>query len=746
MTPNQKRILLVDDNKAIHDDFYKILQSPDSDKSLLAVEAEIYGINKDEQGDVMPVILDSAYQGQEALDLVKTAVAAKQYYALAFVDVRMPPGWDGIETIQRIWEVDPNIQIVICTAYSDYSWNEITEKLGNSDNYLILKKPFDVVEIRQLTSALTKKWELRQAVQYQLDHLQQMVTERTFELEKTLALTKATMEATPEGILAIGENKEIVNYNRMLIRLWNIPKDKMELQTVDTLFKYFSEQVSDSQQLLKIINQAIQRPNTVTNKEWNLKSGKILELHVQPQYQNDEIVGCVFSFRDVTERKRLEEQLLYQATHDSLTELPNRILLSDRLGQAIIHSKQTQEYIGVLMIDLDNFKEINDSLGHNAGDILLKLVATRLLQNVAATDTVVRLGGDEFVVILPQIKREEDAIAKADELLSLFLAPCQLDNHTLTVTSSIGVSVYPRDGDDADTLLKNADTALYRAKELGKNSYQLYMPEYNEHMLERAELITLLREAVDRNELILHYQPLVKTETGRIIGMEALVRWQHPKLGMVYPQAFISLAEETGLIVPIGEWVLREACAQTKKWQEMIDTELTIAVNVSGYQFRQKNFLDIVKNILKVTGLDPHFLELEMTESLIFKNIPETSEKMQELKKLGIHLSIDDFGTGYASFSYLKDFPFDKVKIDKSFIDGIHLNDHDNAIVEAIINMTTKMGIEVLAEGVEKAEQAEFLKNHHGNQVQGYYYCKPLDTEACTQLLLKHKASKVEFT
>lgn len=747
MTPNQKRILLVDDNKTIHDDFYKVLTIKKEDQALLEVEALIYGNSKslEKKFHELPYMIDSAYQGQEALELVKTAVEKKQPYALAFIDVRMPPGWNGIETIQHIWKVDPDIQIVICTAFSDYSWKEIVEKLGYSENFLILKKPFDVVEIRQLAAALTKKWELNQEVQYQIQHLQESVNERTAELDKTLSLTKAAMEATPEGILAVGNNKKVITYNRMFLRLWNIPKTKMLDENADTLFEFLTEQVTESQHISKILNQACAKPNTITNKEWKLTTGKILELHVQPQYLHDEIVGCVFSFRDITERKRLEEQLLYQATHDSLTGLPNRILLSDRLEQAIIYSKQSKEIIALLALDLDNFKEINDTLGHAVGDKLLKSVAIRLVTHLDEGKTIVRMGGDEFVIILPKIKEEQEAIVIANELLNLFLTPCKLDNNALTVTSSIGISFYPKDGQDSEQLLKNADTALYRAKELGKNNSQVYIPEFNEHMLERVELITLLREAIDKNQLVLHYQPLVKTETGKIMGMEALVRWQHPKLGLIFPQIFIPLAEETGLIVPIGEWVLKEACSQTKKWQEELDIELNIAVNVSGYQFRQKNFIDMVKNILKVTRLKPEYLELEMTESLIFKNVPETSEKMQELKQLGVVLSIDDFGTGYASFSYLKDFPFDKVKIDKSFVSGIHLNDHDNAIVEAIINMTTKMGIQVLAEGVEKIEQAEFLKNHHGNQVQGYYYSKPLNAEESTQLLMKHKFSKVEF-
>lgn len=748
MSINQKRILLVDDNKAIHDDFYKVLKSEKEDEALHAAEVALYGDKNEEQrtDTFNDYIIDSAYQGEEALELVQLAVANQHNYALAFVDVRMPPGWDGIETVKRIWEVDSNIQIVFCTAYSDYSWKTITKKLNSSDNFLILKKPFDVIEIRQLAAALTRKWELNQQVQHQIQHLQEIVKERTIELETTLSLIKAAMEATPEGTLAIGKNNTILTYNRMFLKLWSISKVNLENEKIENLFEYLSLQVNESQQIVKILKQAHEKPNTVTNKEWKLKSGKILEFHVQPQYLNDEIVGCVFSFRDITERKRLEEQLLYQATHDNLTGLPNRIILHDRLDQAIIHAKQAHHCIGVLAFDLDNFKEINDSLGHNIGDLLLKFTATRLLDSISEIDTVIRMGGDEFIILLPQLENEESIIAKAQDLIDLFLTPCKFEGYSLTVTSSLGISIYPRDGTDAMTLLKNADTALYRAKEVGKNCYQVYFPELNEHMLERVELITLLRDAVEKNELTLYYQPLVRTDTGRIIGMEALIRWNHPKLGLLYPQAFISLAEETGLIVPIGEWVLREACTQTKKWQDMFSMELNIAVNVSGYQFRQRNFINTIKNILKVTGLDPRYLELEMTESLIFKNIPETSEKMNELKRMGIHLSIDDFGTGYASFSYLKDFPFDKVKIDKSFIEGIHLNSHDNAIVEAIISMTTKMGIEVLAEGVEKKEQVDFLRTHHGDQVQGFYYSKPLDVEKSTQLLMKYKSSKIEFT
>ncbi len=750
---NKKRILLVDDNKAIHEDFKKILHSEKNQikkQEFDHLEQELFGAKKEEEKeaeftagkDILAELftLDSAYQGEEALQLVKSAVQSGKPYSLAFVDIRMPPGWDGIVTIQHLWEVDPYLQVVICTAYADYSWKEILQKLHNSSNYLILKKPFDVIEIRQITACLTKKWELSQQVNYQLDNLQKLVEERTVDLEKNLSLMKATLEATPEGIIAIGKNQKVMTYNNTFLKLWNISEENLKNEKAFTIFQQLAKEVENSKQFLKIMVNLSDKPEMNADiQEWNLKNGKVIEHHIEPQYLHHKVIGSVFSFRDVTERKELEKQLLYQATHDSLTGFPNRLLMTDRLQQAIVHAKREARNVGILMLDLDNFKEVNDSLGHSAGDLLLKIAAEQLGKSVRDIDTVARLGGDEFIIILVLQSNEDEVRFKAKELLEIFNRSYNIEGHELITTASIGISLYPRDSEDPTVLIKNADAALYYAKELGKNNYQVFQSGFNDHLLQRAELLTLLRKAVEKNQLLLYYQPLIKSDTSKIIGVEALLRWQHPTFGLLFPHAFIELAEESGLIVSIGEWVLRKACQQIKIWQETINPELTMAVNIAGFQFIQKDFVETIKNIINETGINAKSLELEMTESQIFNNVPNTLEKMRQLKAIGIRLAIDDFGTGYASFSYLKYFPFDKVKIDKSFIRGIHLNNSDDAIVEAIIGMTKKMGIEVLAEGVENPEQIAFLMSHHGNQMQGFYYSPPLTEQQCTALLKKEK-------
>lgn len=728
----QKRILIVDDNKNIHLDFYNVLKEDSLDNSIEDDEAFLF--NKKTHSvfkhAVDSYVIDSAYQGKEALELVSKSIETGVPYTLAFVDIQMPPGWDGIETIKQMWRVDPNIQIVICSAYSEHSWNDIAEQLGVSDNLLILKKPFEPIEIRQLASALTRKWEL-------IANLQSLVKKRTAELEAAYSLSKATLESTQEGILVINEKEEKVNYNKKLIEIWGITEEFLTTEKPKTIVKKLAEKLEEPQLFMTTVNHLCEHPKEGNMHEWKAKKGKIFELYSHPQSLNGEIVGCVFSFRDITERKHMEAQLTYQATHDSLTGLSNRLLLIDRIQQSIVRAKRRGSCIGVLVFDLDNFKQVNDSLGHNAGDVLLQTVAKRLRNAVRESDTVTRLGGDEFVVVLSSLLREEDLAYKVSELLKIFLLPSKIKNQELIVTTSIGVSVYPKDGQDPDTLLKNADVALYRAKELGRNTFQFYLAEFNEQALQKAELTTSLRQALATNALELHYQPLVQLKSNQIIGVEALVRWNHPSLGPISPNVFIPLAEDTGLIAEIGEWILRAACIQNKKWQNDFKTEIRMAVNVSGYQFKQNNFVEIVSKILEETGLDPCYLELEITETILLETGMDVAEKMAELKKLGIHFSMDDFGTGYASLSYLKYFPFDKLKIDKSFIDGITINYEDKTIVEAIINMTKTMGIEVLAEGVENAEQIDFLRLHHSSQVQGFYFSPPMDADACAEMLKK---------
>ncbi|HEX2548944.1 MAG TPA: EAL domain-containing protein, partial [Gammaproteobacteria bacterium] len=478
---------------------------------------------------------------------------------------------------------------------------------------------------------------------------------------------------------------------------------------------------------------------------WRLKSGNIYELHMEPQYLQKKIIGFVLSCRDVTHSKKMEEQLLYQSTHDSLTELPNRILLKNRIAENIQEADQKNTHLAVLLIDLDNFKEINDKFGHDTGDELLKQIGARLNQTTNETDTVVRLGGDEFVVLLASQLRAEDAIVKAKEFLQKFAVPFQIDHHTLVITVSIGISYYPNDGEDANTLLKCADAALYHAKKLGKNTFQVFMSEYNQQLLRRAELNAALIQALGKNQFILNYQPLYDIHSNKIIGFEILLRWQHPTLGIIFPEKFITLAEETGLIAPIGEWVINEACKQIKIWQEKFDPHLIIAVNISEYQFMQKNFLKIVKSALEQAQITPNTLELELMESIVYAANNVSAKILEQLKKMGVRLSIDDFGMGNLNFAYLKNLSFDKIKIDKSLIKGVTNNKYDEAVVEAIIQMMNKLNIETLAEGVENEAQLNFLIKHHVKQVQGYFYSSPVDINVCEDLLEKQKSINEEI-
>jgi diguanylate cyclase (GGDEF)-like protein/PAS domain S-box-containing protein len=436
------------------------------------------------------------------------------------------------------------------------------------------------------------------------------------------------------------------------------------------------------------------------------------------------------------ERKLAEERIHFMANHDALTGLPNRALLNDRLSQALLYAQRYDRWVTALFIDLDNFKFINDSLGHNAGDELLKTIAKRMVDCVRATDTVVRLGGDEFVVVLFDQPKNADVISETVQKIRAKIAePVRLEGHELRVTSSLGVATYPDDGRDAETLLANADAAMYRAKDVGRDNFQFYTPEMNVKVHEKFLLQEQLRNAVVRSEFVLHYQPQVDLRTGRVFAVEALVRWNHPKLGVVPPVAFIPMAEETGLIVPIGDWVLREACRQNKAWQDVGLAPLVVSVNVSARQFREKTLVSRVAGALKDSGLEAKYLELEVTESLIMQDVNLAVATMEELQGLGVQLSIDDFGTGYSSLSALKSYPVARLKIDKSFVDGLPANEDDKAVASAVISLGQKLNLRVIAEGVETEAQAMFLRDNNCDEMQGYLFSKPLPAQEIEALL-----------
>lgn len=431
-------------------------------------------------------------------------------------------------------------------------------------------------------------------------------------------------------------------------------------------------------------------------------------------------------FADISERKAAEAQTRYLAEHDSLTGLPNRTLFLDRLNQALRLAEREKEQIALMFLDLDHFKNINDSLGHSIGDQLLTQAANRIRSELRRSDTVSRQGGDEFLILLPAVGSPAHAGSLAEKLLESVCQPFFIEGLELTITLSIGISLYPDDGNDPDTLIKNADAAMYLAKEKGRNNYQFYINQLNEQMVARMAMESHLRRALQNNELRLHYQPQVSLNNHRIHGVEALLRWQNPELGFVPPDRFIPVAEDCGLINSIGAWVLREACEQNLRWQAMGLAPITMAVNVSAIQFRQEGFIELVQGILRDTGLPPEQLELEMTESVMMEGGENVLRKMQALRALGISLSLDDFGTGYSSLSYLKQFPIQQLKIDKSFVQDVNSDPYDTAIVQTILLMCESLGLDVVAEGVETAAQLEFLSLRNCTYAQGYYFSRPV--------------------
>jgi diguanylate cyclase (GGDEF)-like protein/PAS domain S-box-containing protein len=445
--------------------------------------------------------------------------------------------------------------------------------------------------------------------------------------------------------------------------------------------------------------------------------------------------GAVIVFHDVSAARALALEAAHLAEHDFLTGLPNRMLLNDRINQAIAAAPRHVKSVAVLFIDIDGFKHINDSLGHSIGDKLLQSISKRLVHCVRGSDTVSRQGGDEFVVLLSEVDHPKNVTIMATRILQAIAEPHSVHPHDLHVTASIGVSVHPEDGPDAETLIKNADTAMYQAKDDGRQGYKFFKPGMNVRAVERQSMEVSLRRALERSEFALHYQPKVDLRTGQITGAEALIRWMHPVRGAISPAQFIPVAEDCGLIIPIGNWVLQEACKQARSWRDAGLPALSISVNISAMEFRGDKLLERIFGTLADTGLDPNCLELELTETVLMKHADATASILKQLRARGVRLAVDDFGTGYSSLSYLRKFPIDALKIDQSFIRQITTSPDDTSIVTAVISMGRSLNLRVIAEGVETQEELAFLQKHQCDEAQGYYFSRPVIPAEFARLL-----------
>ncbi len=564
------------------------------------------------------------------------------------------------------------------------------------------------------------------------------------ELEKSLSLQYATLESTADGILVVDSQGKIAGFNQKFLQMWCIPESVISSGNHTKALRLAIKQLEAPRQYIATIRELNLNPDIQIYDAIAFKDGRVFERYSQPQCINGEIVGRVWSFRDVTAHKLAEAKIRHQALHDILTNLPNRVLFNERLSQALAQAQKSGNKLAVCFLDLDRFKTINDTLSHGIGDRLLQIVAQRLMECIGETDTLARWGGDEFTLILPNIKDTKEVAAIQDRILAAFKPVFDIENYQLHISPSIGIAVYPMHGNDAETLIKNADAALYIVKSQGRNNYQFYNSEINADSSKLLILENSLHYALERQEFEIYYQPQVNITTGKITKIEALLRWRHRELGLISPDEFIPIAEETGLILSIGEWVLKTACAQTKFWQENLDLpSLSVAVNLSARQFQQRNLVNIVSQTLKETKLKHQCLELEITESVAMQNVEFTRKILSELYNLGVSISIDDFGTGYCSLSYLKNFPIHCLKIDKSFVRDLSHDNHDAAITTAIVRLAHGLKLAVVAEGVETEAQRNLLQLLDCQLMQGYLFSRPLPAEDVTKLLRKSKSRRI---
>ena len=600
-------------------------------------------------------------------------------------------------------------------------------------------------ELGTLVRAFSTMREKRKNVENELStlnsSLENIVTERVAELRDSEAYLLAVLDNVNEGIVVVTEEGFILSFNTAAEKIFGYSDEEI-------INRKFNELISDDNLGLSgkyhkyvetqddVIYFGVTREVVGLRKDF---SAFPLELKTsQLRIQNRLLF--ISSARDISERKDSEQRILYMASYDALTQLPNRTLLQDRIQQALVHNHRHNLQAAVLFIDLDKFKIINDTLGHDYGDSLLKEASLRLQAEVRSEDTVARHGGDEFIILLSTIAQPQDAGLIAQKLLESLVLPFFIKGKELHISASIGIAIYPDDGHDMETLLKNSDIAMYHAKETGRNNYQFFSAKMNEQAAEKQAISSYLRHAVKRNELFLVYQPVVDMVSGQMSGMEVLLRWQHPDLGLISPVKFIPLAEESGLILAIGDWVLRTACLQLREWQLQGYEVPRMAINLSAKQFRQTALVENIAMILAETGVAAHNIGIEITESMLVQNIDEVAATLLVLSNMGLEISIDDFGTGYSSLSYLKRFPIHKLKIDKSFVNDIAIHPDDAAIVKAIIAMAHGLQMSVVSEGVETNDQFEFLREHGCEQYQGYLYSMPLPA-AKIESKLKRKIS-----
>ena len=638
--------------------------------------------------------------------------------AAVLVDLFLPDS-RGIDTFDRLFCLVPQIPILVLSAKQDEDVAKLAVQRGAQD--YLLKAGLD-------GSLLAKT--LRGVVERAAN------AETLFEEQER---AQVTLNSIGDAVIStdIGGRVTYLNAAAQSITGWSLEESVgRPLEDVFRIADATTRETAQNPMTLAILeNKTVALTSNCVLIRRDGTEAAIEDSAAPIHDRRGHVTGAVMVFRDVSMARALSLKMAHLAQHDSLTDLPNRVLLNDRLTQALALAHRKEQRLALLFLDLDRFKSINDSLGHAIGDRLLQSVAERLLTCVRSSDTVSRQGGDEFVILLPEVTQPADAAVTAEKILLALSTPHRIDRQDLHLAASIGIVTYPEDGTEAETLLKHADLAMYRAKDSGRNTYRFFEPDMNGYTADRQSLESGLHRAIERREFVLHYQPIVSLDSGELIGVEALIRWCHPQRGLVSPAQFVPIAEESGFIAAIGRWVLHGACRQSRAWRAAGLPPMRIAINISTVELRDKSFVESVGGILEEHGILPQDLELELTETFLMRDSNSTAAVLQSLSDLGVRIALDDFGTGYSSLSHLKRFPIDTLKIDQSFVRNLPTDADDASIVDAVIGMGKGLQIRVVAEGVETREQLAFLRKRGCPEGQGYYFGRPVGAREFTQLL-----------
>lgn len=740
-----RRILVVDDNPAIHEDFRKVLVRSDDASGLRALEIAMFGASELTPTSDLAYEIVSAHQGADALKLVEAAVLEHRPFLLAFVDMRMPPGLDGLETIERMWRIDPRVQVVICTAYSDHPRDEITRRLGLTHQLLTLKKPFDQAEVEQLASALTEKWLRTRDAELQTAELERLVEERTAALRLSEERFALAARGSNDGLWDWDVRSGSMHLSD---RWWEIAADA---PSSDATMETWRERVHacDLPEFDLAVHDHLEGVTNLIEHEHRLRGADggyrwVLCRGVAVRGDNG-ATRVAGSMSDISRQKATEEELRRGAYYDRLTGLPNRSLVITSVERV----RAAGESHAVLFLDFDRFKHVNDSLGHAAGDQLLVDIARRLTSTVrracadAAGDapyTVARMGGDEFVVLLERCDQTAHAERVALALLEAFGKPFRVQGAEVFSTASIGVA-FARGAQGApDEALRNADTAMYAAKSGGRSRHAVYDTSMNEGAALKLTLERDLRRAIESGELFVEYQPILSAETSRVMALEALLRWTHPRLGLVSPERFIPIAEETGQIVEIGAWVIRTVCDQIARWRSEYDglRDVPVSINLSHRQLVHPGLADLLLESLDARELPPGALLVEVTESVMMDDLESSVAVLNRLRRAGIDAYMDDFGTGHSSLSCLKQLPLAGMKLDRSFVVQAERTPDMPAIIHAVVTLARNLRLRVVAEGVENREQLASVLALDCDLVQGFLFARAMRGESVPEWVRLH--------